>query len=490
MKIQYNIGLFKKGGSVASLLKTPWGILSILLVGVLFGIVTVKGGMIAGAMILVALVAIPTVYGMVAYPIFGICCLLMMAFGLFFIIRFDINYPMGTVLDGMQVLLLLGFFIKQKKYPDWSIFKGPVATMLLIWIGYNLLQVINPSAESRLAWVYTVRTIAILTLMYFVFVYQIRSVQSLRVLLKLWLLLAFIAMVYAYKQEYIGIAAKEIADMESDPLAVSLMFIDGHWRKYSIFSDPVEFSYNMVISALLCIALITGPIGKWKKIGLAVFCLLMLNAMLFSGTRGAYVLLPVSLVLLAVLNFSKKILLFSSVAAFGIIVMIYIPTSNPSLARFQSAFRPSEDASYNVRKQNQKRIQPYILTHPMGGGLGATGMWGARFAPHSFLANFPPDSGYMRVAVEMGWIGLFLFCCLMFIALKSGIENFYKIQNPELRSYCLGMTLVIFALNIGNFPQEALVQYPNNILFYLAIAIIHVAYKLDLKERNELRTLN
>ena len=468
---------------MATFLKTRVGILVMLAIGILLGYMTIKGGLVAGALLLVAMIGIPTVYGMVAYPIFGICCLLLMAFGLFFIIRFDINYPMGTVLDGMQVLLLLGFFIKQKKYPDWSIFKGPVATMLLIWIGYNLLQIINPSAESRLAWVYTVRTIAILTLMYFVFVYQIRTIDHVRTLLKLWLVLAFVAMVYAYKQEYIGIAAKEIADMESDPLAVSLMFIDGHWRKYSIFSDPVEFSYHMVISALLCIALITGPLKKYQKLGLAIFCILMLNAMLFSGTRGAYVLVPVSLVLLAVLNFNKQILLFSSIAAFGILVMIYIPTSNPSLARFQSAFRPSEDASYNVRKQNQKRIQPYILTHPMGGGLGATGMWGVRFAPHSFLANFPPDSGYMRVAVEMGWIGLFIFCCLMFVVLKSGIEYFFKIRNPELRSYCLGMTLVLFALNIGNFPQEALVQYPNNILFYLAIAIIQVVYKLDIQEQ-------
>ncbi|MCP6423416.1 hypothetical protein NL463_29335, partial [Klebsiella pneumoniae] len=64
---------------------------------------------------------------------------------------------------------------------------------------------------------------------------------------------------------------------------------------------------------------------------------------------------------------------------------------------------------------NQKRIQPYILSHPIGGGLGATGVWGVRFAPYSFLANFPPDSGYVRVAVELGWIGLGIFCTLMFV---------------------------------------------------------------------------
>lgn len=174
-------------------------------------------------------------------------------------------------------------------------------------------------------------------------------------------------------------------------------------------------------------------------------------------------------------------MIFSAIAGFFIGIMIYIPTSNPALVRFQSAFRPSEDASYNVRKLNQQRIQPYIQSHPMGGGLGATGAWGVMFAPHSFLASFPPDSGYARVGAEMGWIGLFLFCSFMFIVLKSGIDNFYRIRNPELKMYCLAMTLVLFALNIGNFPQEALVQFPNNILFYLAIAIIQISLRLDQK---------
>jgi putative inorganic carbon (HCO3(-)) transporter len=470
---------------LTSYISTPTGALLVALVAVCMGVATVKGGLIAGILIAITMIALPVVYGMVAFPVFGIICMITMAFLLFFCMRFGVSYPLGTILDGMQGLLILGFFIRQRKQPDWSIFKGPVATLILLWVGYNLLEVINPWAESRMAWVYTVRTVAILTLTYFVFVYQINSVKSIRTILKVWLGLALVAAIYGYKQEFIGIAASEMAGLENDPLMISLLFIDGHWRKYSIFSDPVEFSYNMVITILLCIALISGPLAASKKYILVVMTLVMLYAILFSGTRSSYVLIPAALVLFAVLNFKKQIMLFSAVAGFFIMILIYIPTSNPTLYRFQSAFKPSDDASYNVRKQNQKRIQPYILSHPMGGGLGATGAWGVMFAPHSFLASFPPDSGYMRVAVELGWIGLLLFCCLMFVVLKSGIENFYRIKDPELKMYCLAMTLVLFALNIGNFPQEALTQYPNNILFYLAIAIIQVTYRLDQNMQHE-----
>jgi O-antigen ligase len=173
-------------------------------------------------------------------------------------------------------------------------------------------------------------------------------------------------------------------------------------------------------------------------------------------------------------------------AGFLLAIVIVMPTSNPFIKRFQTAFSPSDDASFNVRAENQKRIQPYIQTHPIGGGLGSVGIWGRRFAPNSFLAKFPPDSGYVRVAVEMGWVGLLLFSTLMFVILYVGINNYYLIKNPELKTYCLAMVLVIFVFNIGNYPQQALVQYPSNILFYLACALLNVTMRLDKEERKAL----
>ena len=88
--------------------------------------------------------------------------------------------------------------------------------------------------------------------------------------------------------------------------------------------------------------------------------------------------------------------------------------------------------------------------------------------------------------MENGWIGLFLLCLLMFVVLRTAINNYYKIRDPELKSYTLGFIMVIFAFHIGNYPQEALVQYPSNVNFYLTIALIGVVMRLD-KQQNELQ---
>jgi hypothetical protein len=106
------------------------------------------------------------------------------------------------------------------------------------------------------------------------------------------------------------------------------------------------------------------------------------------------------------------------------------------------------------------------------------------------LAKFPPDSGYVRVSVEMGWVGLLLFCTLIFVVLKTGINFYFSIKNPELKNYCLAMLLILFAFNIGNFPQQAIVQYPSNILFYLAISILVVCKRIDDREQEQLKKNN
>ncbi|MCC8407399.1 O-antigen ligase family protein [Mucilaginibacter sp. UR6-1] len=459
------------------------GIALLLVLGVVFSAGIAKFGAIFGALIFAAIIAVWVLAGIIVSIEFGILVLMVMAFMLFMLMRIGVSGPIGILMDALQVMLMISSLVRLKRERNWELVRGPVSIAILVWIGYNVLQFANPMAESRMAWVYSIRTVAIVLLSYFVFVYNIRTLRMVRIIFKLWLVLGLIAALYAYKQEYIGFSAVEDAYLHSDPEIAGLLFIGGHWRKFSIFSDPVVFAYNMVMVSIICICIAAGKFKIWQKVLAIIFTCLYLQSMLFSGTRGANVLLPAAMVLFAIMNYNKKVLVFAILGAMFLLVLINIPTSNPNIVRFQTAFRPNNDDSYNLRKYNQKRIQPYIQTHPFGGGLGATGTWGKRFAPGSYLANFPPDSGYIRVAVELGPIGLIIFCTMVFTILRKGINYFYRIRDPELRTYCLAMTLVIFAYNVANFPQEALVQYPSNILFSVAAALITVTYRLD-REQN------
>jgi len=464
----------------------PIVLIFVLLASLAASYYVAMGGIINALILLMLIVGLPAIYATVAYPKFGIIILIGVSFIINYVSRVaPDDAPIGLVMDGLTYLLILGFFIKQQKDgKQWGYyFNNEISYFILAWLIYNLLEALNPVADSTLAWLYTVRTVAFLMLMYYVFVFHIRTKEYIKLLFKVWLFFEFLGALSAFQQENFGFFGWETKWLTADPLRVSLLFINGHMRKFGIFSDPVVFAYNMVAGALLCLAFIISNIKTYKKIILTILMGFFIVVMLYSGTRAAFVLIPAAIILLAILKFSKRVFVMVMITGSILFVLIRIPTSNASLYRFQSAFKPSKDASFNVRAENQRRIKPYILAHPIGGGLGSVGIWGERFSPNSYLSKFPPDSGYVRVAVEMGWIGLFLYCLLNFIILYKGIYYYYIIKDPQLKTYCLAMILVIFAFDIGNYPQQATVQYPSNILFFLAIAILNVTMRLDLEKR-------
>ncbi len=419
-----------------------------------------------------AIIGIPLVFAAMFNIRFGVFLIITISFFVLAVKKIASGVPLGLAMDVIISVMFLGIIIKQTSERDWSFAKNQISKIILIWIVYNLMQVANPTAESRLAYLYTVRSIAGFMVMFFIIGYAIDSRKMIRHLITLWLILATLAALYAIYQEHVGFMQFEINWIYADERRYRLLYIMGRIRKFSFFSDPAVFGLLMGYSSVLTFILAAGPFSKKIKALLFISGGLMILAMLYSGTRSAYVLPPAGLFFYAFMTFKKKVIISVAVFFFMGLVLILMPTSNVHIYRLQTAFKPSEDASYETRIRNQKFIQPFIQSHPLGGGLGSTGEWGKRFSPHSPLANFPPDSGYVRTAVELGWVGLLIYCSLLFVIFYQGIKNYFTIKDGELKTYLLGMLSVLFALALANYPQEATNQLPTSLLFFVAVAII------------------
>ena len=57
----------------------------------------------------------PIVYSIVVYPKFGMLVLIIMAYMLFVIAQLGVDGPVGTMMDALQLLLILGMLIRMKK---------------------------------------------------------------------------------------------------------------------------------------------------------------------------------------------------------------------------------------------------------------------------------------------------------------------------------------------------------------------------------------
>ena len=427
------------------------------------------------------LVLILTIIVLIAVP-FIIYCFIDIKFGIiltvtlsFFILgvkRIIGDVPLGLAMDGLVLLLSVSMLFSISKSGKWSIFNNKISYAILLWMIYNLLEAVNPAAASVEAWAYTVRAMAGQMVMFFIVLYAIDSLKFVKLMLSVWISLALLAALWGLHQEYMGFLPFEERWVMEDIERFRLLFQMGRFRKFSFMPDAMTFGFVMSYSSVLCFVLALGPRTLKMKLFLIFSGICMLMSMVYSGTRAAYVLIPVGVFFYMIININLKLIIYGLIFAILTVVFINTPINNINVIRVQSAFKPGEDASYNTRKRNQKMIQPYLWSHPMGGGLGSTGDWGERFSPGSFLSTFPPDSGYMRIVVEAGPIGLAIYLYLLFTVLSEGVKNYFLVKNEKIKSYLLAMLCVTFSLVIANFPQEATGQIPTSLFLYVLFALI------------------
>ncbi len=452
-------------------LNNPLGFLMLTTIGLVMGSLVPLLGMKFGAVAIVGIIAVPLILSCMFYHQFGIAFTLIVAF-LVQIIGKSTEAPVGTSLDGLLLIMIGGILVGQVMKKDWAFAKDPISTWLLLWIYYNLFQALNPSQESKMAWLFTVRSLAILNLLYFIALYAFSSLNKIKWMLNFIVALALFTALYGLKQEFLGFSNSEKAWIYADAERFQLFYQWGRMRVFSLFNDAMTFGIMMSYMGVFCMVYATSPM-LWKhRVILLSAAMIMFWSSIYSGTRTSFVLIPLGFVFFALMTLSREVLIAS---AFFLVVgtgLVLKSTSNPVIYRVQSAFKPNEDASVQIRFYNQQRIRPHIYSHPIGFGPGSTGLWARRFTPNSFLAGFAHDSYYVRLAVEEGWIGLILYMIFLFVVLKRALYFYLRVRDPMIKALYLSLMSAIFLLAVANYPQEAIVQLPTSLVVYIFFAAI------------------
>lgn len=452
-------------------LNNPIGYILVIGIATLLALGVANLGMTAGVVLLGAIVGLPVMLMIFIEEQIGIAVTLIIAFLIQFVNKFA-SFPAGIALDGLVYFMSFAIVLKQIRIRDWSFAKNPISYLILLWVGYAFLQLINPIAQSRVAWIFTVRSLAGLILLYFVACYAFSSLKRIMWMIKFILFLGFLSALYGLKQEFFGFTQAELNWLYADEERFQLIVQWGRFRVFSLFSDPTTFGILMAYLGTFCLVLMTGPFKFHQKVMLFVGAMTMFLGMAYGGSRTPVVLVPIGMFFFTVLTLKKEVLIGAGIFFILGTGLMLKGSSNPVLFRIQSAFKPGEDASVQVRLDNQALIQPYIQRHPFGAGMGSTGVWGKRFTPNSWLSSFAHDSGFVRIAVEMGWIGLILYMALLFKILQTGIYYYLRVRNPKIKVLYLGLTTLLFILTVASYPQEAIVLLPTSIIFYICLAAL------------------
>ena len=392
---------------------------------------------------------------------------------------FGIGLPLGALIEGLGYLTAISVMAAQyrNRADSADFWKTPISLMMLLLFFYLFLEAFNPEIDNRAGWFNYFRRQIIYLVFYYVSFLMFDSMEKIRRFIKMWIILALIITAYGIKQQYFGFSKYEDMWVHSDPSITTLLFQGGVFRKFSLLPDPASFGILCASSALFTLILaIRSPKRKTRN-WLFVITFLQMVASSYSGTRTCNAMLIAGLVAYIIFTLNEKrtvIVLISAVVL--VVFVLFGPLRNsPVIYRIKTTFEGSKDASAMARDINRKNIQPYVYQHPLGGGLQTSGEEGNGFYPTHRLAGFPPDSGYMKIMLEQGWIGLAINIIFYFIILQRGITGFYNSKKQEIKTLYIAFTVCFFSLIVGQYSQMAIAQYPQY-HFYLATLVIF--YKL------------
>ncbi|MFM1962440.1 MAG: hypothetical protein RLZZ172_1285 [Bacteroidota bacterium] len=387
------------------------------------------------------------------------------------------DIPWGIGLELLIYTTTVGMLasLKIKNNPLNEFFKNPFAIVFTIYLLYIFISVFNPYMNSKIGWITEFKRILSLYCFFLLIYIGLENVKQYYIFSRFLILLCIISAAYGCFQEFFGYADFELNYILRSENRRNLYFMaTGIKRKFSLFSDPSSFGVTMAATAGILVSLIANSKLSKKTILYIVFLALSLMGLAFSGTRTAYLAFAASVGFFLILTVNKlatRILGVFLLLGFAFIMIIPI-YSNPTLNRVRSAFDFGNEESLNVRDINRKSVQPYLYTHPFGGGLGTTSGNGIKNNPNHFLAGFETDSGYLKTATELGWVALILLLVQYYLILKIGLNTYFNTDKQEIKKLISSCLVCIFTFVVAQYAQVAVGQFPDSFLFYGAAAII------------------
>ena len=364
-----------------------------------------------------------------------------------------------------------------------------LANLMLVgvlgWCAFCIIEVFNDTCGIGIninAWFTGVRLMAF-QLLYAVIVFAlyINSPRRIYQLFFAWACCALFAVFWGWKQKTFGWTSGEsywlfVQDHQRQHM------VNGITRYFGTFTDAANYGIHMAAAAVaFFIITITNKVRR-HKLFFGIVGILCTWAMFQSGTRTAIFCMIAGFMVFLVLSKSARIIIPVSIVFglfIGMLIFTDIGQGNNQIRRMRSAFNKN-DASANVRDINKAAISKYMKDAPWGIGIGIFERDIPAWNKFKIVSMIPPDSEYVFIWVRTGWIGVswFLICnIIMFIGACWTV--FFRIKNRSLMGIGAAWCSGFFALHLGGYANQILMQFPNIVIFYGGLTTVYLLPKLE-----------
>ena len=275
------------------------------------------------------------------------------------------------------------------------------------------------------------------------------------------------------------------------------------WWRQTVFGKATSVGNNffrivssahLLILPFFLILLSLVARRSTRKKGVIFLCILASLAFLINFSRAYFLGLFLGLIFLAQgLKFKKwmaffLIIVIFLVAEFGI--LNFLISQNPNIGylqqRMKSITSPDDELSASTRLNILPRLLEKIKDKPIFGyGLGSTISYLNPLSQKEDI-TFHIDWGYLEIWLELGLLGLILYCFILAIIFYQGRQLFKKAQGNVRRQRMLvglgaGLLSLVVATITGPYLFHAL-----GIFYLISVIVIfnHKNYEAQNKENN------
>jgi putative inorganic carbon (HCO3(-)) transporter len=465
---------------------SPLGIfvLSIIAVGMAYTTVLINYKLSIGITFLAAALLLCILS--VIYPVVGYCICFILPF--FMMLPNQMSngtamVPTGLFPEYYSYLTLLGLLThkRYRKEVTASFWSTPIMISSIVMLAFLLLEFFNPNMFSKLGWFNFVRKQFSYTLFILISYIFFNSREAIKFFVRFWIFIATVHVLYCLKQEYIGFFDFEYIWLISDEKRFALYVNDGMFRKWGLLSDPATAGILYACSTVLLVILGLRATKTYKRALYLMMAVVHFLATSYTGTRTATLMVIAGMAFYCVLTlYEKRTLIFSGFFGILILALLFAPIhDNVVINRLRSTFEGSKDPSAMARDINRRTVQPYVWSHPIGGGLNTCGQVGQLYNPGHYLSMIPPDSAYMQTMMEQGPIGLAILLIFYYVTLRTGIKYFYRVKDPHIQTLYVANLVAIFTMQVAQFSQQAIGQYPGVLYYYAALALMMKLHQFD-----------
>lgn len=398
------------------------------------------------------------------------------------IYRYSRTEGLSIIMDICLAFSMFSIFINvisnRVSYP-WTRGFNILTIGHLIWLSYCLLILMNPEISVHN---FAGNRAIFLTLPLTYFISGVLMCNNKRLRMTLILLGIFVitAALKVYWQKARGFDSAETEWLMGGSWRTHLLRTGT--RYFSFYSDAGNFGSSMgmftfIFGAIASVA--KKKIIRFSCIGIAILAAI---GMIMSGTRGA-IIVPFGGILLYIL-ISKKLKMVISGILIGCLTFCFfyftdIGNGNTFIRRMRTAFRPTEDASYNVRVENRKRFAYYLKDRPFGVGVG-----GSVVDKEELMKldepYIPTDSFYVGIWVQGGIVGLCLYLTIqVLVLLRCCYLLMFRIKNEQLARILAALLCGVFGLWLNGYVGDGMGFLPGSFLIALFLSFVLNGTYLD-----------